>query len=100
VTDYDAAGPVRRKGDDRQGQAGEAEASAHRPSAQNAAPDRVIVVDLGELFRKIGLLVRKVGDLLRKIGLLVRGAEGDERGAGTGVRLAIICSVIGHGRPP
>ena len=48
VTDYDAAGPVCRQGDDREGQAGEAEASAYRASARNAGAARVIVVDLGE----------------------------------------------------
>ena len=40
--------------------AGEAEASAHSASAQHASPVRVIiVVDLGELLRKIGLSADK-----------------------------------------
>ena len=78
------------------GQAGEAEASAHGASAQNAALARVIiVVGLGQLFRKIGDL----GELIRKIGLFVRGAESEmnERSRPAVPRSSAVCGQAAAG---
>jgi len=99
VTDDDAAGPVRRQRDDRQGQAGEAEAPAQHASAGHAAPGGAVAAGLGEIVGKIGvigvigveisIIVGKNAEPAEKNGFLVGGASGDERGRGAGVRPAL-----------